>query len=171
MKSEQFNELAAALAKAQGEIKPPEKNKSVTVKTTTGGSYTFDYADLGAITDAIRAPLSKNGIAVTHLIEFDERGPYLLTMLLHTSGQWIGSKYPLPSSGDPKVFGGALTYGKRYSLAALVCVSADDDADAEPQNVSEFKDKAPVRTFSNAKPQVRQVTQVAPAQPTNGFRS
>lgn len=140
-RSDAINELAVALAKAQGEIKSPEKNKTVTVKTTTGSSYTFDYADLGAITEAIRGPLSKNGLSYTHLIERDETGTRLVTMLIHSSGQWIGSVYPLPSSGEPKNLGTALTYGKRYSLSALVGVSADDDADSEPQNVQTFEDK------------------------------
>jgi len=140
-RSAEINEIALALSKAQGAIKSPEKNKTVVVKTTNGSSYTFDYADLGAITDAIKGPLSANGLAFTHLIETDEDGAFLSTYLIHSSGQWLGTKYPLPSSADAKVLGGALTYGKRYSLSALIGVCADDDADAEPENVTEFRDK------------------------------
>ena len=143
IRSDEIQELAAALAKAQGEIRPPHKNKTVTVKTTQGGSYGFDYADLGAVIDAIREPLAKNGLSYTHVIEGVNQGLALVTYLLHSSGQFIASVYPLPDQRDPKTFGGALTYGKRYSLSALVGVAADDDADAEPDNVAEFKDRAP----------------------------
>lgn len=142
-KSEQINELASALAKAQAGIKKPEKNKTVTVRTKAGGTYTFDYADLGAITDAIRHPLATNGLSYAHLIDRDEKATWLVTVLMHSSGQFLTTRYPLPANPDPKEFGGAITYGKRYSLSALTGCVADDDADADPANTTEFKDRKP----------------------------
>jgi hypothetical protein len=76
-------------------------------------------------------PLSDNGIAWTQTIEMRDGGLILATMLLHTSGQWIASEYPLPSSGKPQEMGSATTYAKRYSLAAIVGIAADDDDDAD----------------------------------------
>jgi len=127
--------IAGALAKAQGEIKLPEKNRSVTVMTKAGAKYTFDYADLAAINASIREPLSKNGLAYTHIMSTDEKGPHLLTMLIHSSGEWFSSRYPLPNSLDPKDLGGQITYGKRYSISALTGCVADDDNDAEPAQI------------------------------------
>lgn len=134
-------QIAAALAKAQGEMVQPEKNKTVTVRSDKG-NYSFDYADYNAIVEAVRGPLSKNGIAFTHLIEGRERGLVLVTLLIHSSGEQLESLYPLPASTEPKTLGGAITYGKRYCLSALTGCVADDDTDAEPENVTSFKDRA-----------------------------
>lgn len=144
--------IAGALAKAQGEIRLPDKNRTVSIKTTTGGNYTFDYADLAAINAVVRDPLAKHGLAYTHVICDDERGAHLLTVLMHTSGEWISSRYALPKSSQPKDLGGAITYGKRYSLCGLLGVVADDDNDAEPNQVSK-------------QPEVRQPVKAQPAAP------
>ena len=84
------------------------------------------YADLAAIFDAARKPLSANGLAITQTIG----NGVLHTRLLHTSGQWIASEHPLPMSGRPQEIGSALTYARRYSLSALIGIAADEDDDA-----------------------------------------
>lgn len=136
--------IAEALAKAQGEIVQPQKNKTVSVKDRDGKKlYDFEYADYNAIVEAVRGPLSKNGIAFTHLIEYVDRELVLLTQLIHSSGECLESIYPLPRGASPKDLGGAVTYGKRYCLSAITGCVADDDADAEPENVTSFKDTKP----------------------------
>ncbi len=137
------DKIAAALAKAQAEFIHPEKNKTVTVQPREGRSYSFDYADYHAIVEAVRGPLSKNGIAFTHFLEDPNGRLNLVTQLIHTSGQTLECIWPMPSSNDPKMVGGAMTYGKRYCLSALTGCVADDDADADPQNTTEFKDRKP----------------------------
>ena len=84
------------------------------------------YADLAAIFDAARKPLSANGLAIVQTIG----DGVLHTRLLHTSGQWIASEHPLPMSGRPQEIGSALTYARRYSLSALIGIAADEDDDA-----------------------------------------
>ena len=126
MQTQNLNELAAALTKAQGAMQPAKFNRVVNF---SGRSY--KYADLASIIDAIRKPLSDNGIVWTQTIEIRDGGLILATMLLHTSGQSLRSEYPLPSSGKPQEMGSATTYAKRYSLAAIVGIAADDDDDAD----------------------------------------
>ena len=133
--------LAEALSKAQSEIVQPEKNKTVEVRTKDGGRYTFDYADYNAIVQAVRGPLTKNGICFTHLITLIDKEPVLLTRLIHSSGEMLESVYLLPHNVAAKDFGAAVTYGKRYCLSALTGCVADDDTDAEPENVTSFKPK------------------------------
>lgn len=123
MQSETIGTLAAALAKAQGEIENAKFNR-------VNPHFKNKYADLTAIFDAVRSPLSKNELAVTQTIEVRETGMVLSTKLMHSSGEWLGSEYPLPVSARPQEFGSALTYAKRYSLASIVGVSADEDDDA-----------------------------------------
>jgi len=49
-------------------------------------------------------------------------------MILHSSGESISGRYPLrPQQNTPQAYGSALTYARRYSLAAMVGVVADDD--------------------------------------------
>jgi hypothetical protein len=141
----QFQKIAAALAKAQSEFVSPEKNKTVTVKDQLGKPlYSFDYADYHAIVEAVRGPLTKNEICYTHLVEVFGTTCRLVTKLIHSSGQELSTIYPLPDPGrDPKGFGGAMTYGKRYSLSAITGCVADDDVDENPKDTVEFKDKAP----------------------------
>lgn len=136
-RSEQINELATALSKAQAEFVMPEKNRTVTVATKTGGKYTFHYADLGAIIEATKAPLAKHGLCVSHSTEVAEQAFWLVTTLLHSSGQWQSARYPLPKGGEAKDMGSAITYGRRYLMSALLNVVADDDNDAEPNHLAE----------------------------------
>lgn len=132
LRSEQINEVAQALAKAQGEMKVPEKKRTAVVRMKAekgGGEYTYQYADLSDIRAAICEALSKNNLAVSQLIDAD--GCRLNTLLIHSSGQYLGSTYDLPRGLSPQQFGSALTYARRYSLTSLVGVVAEDDDDAE----------------------------------------
>jgi hypothetical protein len=118
--SEQINELAAALAKAQGAMSNAAKNR-------VNPHFKSNYADLASVLDAIREPLAANGLSFTQMMGFSEGNFILRTMLLHSSGQYIATEYPLPASGRAQEMGAAQTYARRYSLAALVGVAQDDD--------------------------------------------
>ena len=117
--SEQISELAAALAAAQGMMENAIMNR-------INPHFKSKYADLAAIFDAARKPLSANGLAIVQTIG----DGVLHTRLLHTSGQWIASVHPLPMSGRPQEIGSALTYARRYSLSALIGIAADEDDNA-----------------------------------------
>ncbi len=144
MQSESVNELATALAKAQGDMKAAAFNR-------VNPHFKNKYADLAAVWDAIRGPLSKNGLSVTQTIEpINGSGVYLRTVLRHASGQWVSSLYPLPEGAKPQELGSALTYGRRYSLSSLVGIAADEDDDAnEAQNAKVNTLQRPV---ADAKP-------------------
>jgi len=126
--SEQISELAAALAAAQGMMENAIMNR-------VNPHFKSKYADLAAIFDAARKPLSANGLAIVQTIG----DGVLHTRLLHTSGQWIASEHPLPMSGRPQEIGSALTYARRYSLSALIGIAADEDDDANAANRSNGK--------------------------------
>jgi len=117
--SAEISELAAALAAAQGMMENAIMNR-------TNPHFKTKYADLAAVLNAARKPLSANGLAIVQTIG----DGVLHTRLLHTSGQWIASEHPLPMSGKPQEIGSALTYARRYSLSALIGIAADEDDDA-----------------------------------------
>jgi hypothetical protein len=131
MQTENTNELAAALAKAQGAMEAAKFDKQ-------NPHFKNKYASLAAVIEAIRKPLSDNGLSYTQTTEIRENGFVLLTTLRHASGQWIASEYPLPVAKGakddgikPQEMGSALSYARRYSLSALVCISSEEDDDAE----------------------------------------
>lgn len=137
--SEQINEIAAALAKAQGEMKPA-------VKDATNPHFKSKYADLAANVEAARGPLSKHGLSYIQEPVTTERGIAVTTRLLHSSGQWIefdALTVPL-SKVDAHGVGSATTYARRYALgAALGLVAEDDDGNAAVQAHGHAQTEAP----------------------------
>lgn len=121
-KSESIAALADALAKAQGKIEGAIKDK-------TNPAFRSRYADLGAVWDAIRAPLSGNGLSVLQQLSTEESRVACTTIILHSSGEWIEfAPFVVPvSKADAQGFGSAATYCRRYSLMAAVGIAPIDD--------------------------------------------
>lgn len=124
--SENINELAGALAKAQAEMKNARLNK-------VNPHFKSRYADLAEIRDTVTPALAKNGIAVVNGMDTAENGIQVVTRLIHSSGQWVESRFPI-AYDKPQTMGSAITYGKRYNLSAIVNIAADDDDDANAAN-------------------------------------
>lgn len=121
--SEKVAELAKALAKAQSEM-------SGAIKTSVNPHFKSRYADLAAVFDACRAALNKNEIAIVQRVENDPNGVAVSTTLLHSSGEWISDRCWLPvAQKTAQAYGSAITYGRRYGLAALAGVAAEEDDD------------------------------------------
>jgi hypothetical protein len=120
--SEQINELADALAKAQSAIEGA-------VRGNVNPAFRSRYADLGAVWDAIREPLSAAGIAVVQALETSD-GRVICTTRMMKGGQWIEADFSLPvAKQDAHGYGAAASYARRYSLMAMVGVpSIDTDA-------------------------------------------
>ena len=127
--SEQLDQLGAALAKAQSQIKSALKEN--TVKTV---QHSYRYADFAAVVEASRPALTENGIAVVQMPLCDpETGRVIVsTMLLHASGQWLRSATSAnPRDLSPQSVGSAISYLKRYGLSAMVGVVSEEDDDAQ----------------------------------------
>lgn len=155
--------LMAALAKAQGEFNAIEKNREVTITTKSGYSYKFRYADLEEIITKTRPALASNGLSMIQTVEHGQQGPLLTCKLMHAGGGIITSEVLIPSArdmaADPKAFGAAITYFRRYMVTAMLGVAADDDLDADGQESSE-----PQKPATGQKPAVTQPQRRAPAE-------
>lgn len=117
----QINELAKAMASAQGEL-------HAALKSATNPHFKSKYANLEEVWEACRDALSKYKVAVIQCPQFDEKCDYLETTLVHESGQYMTSKIMLRNAkGDMQGLGSAITYSRRYALAAMVGVIAEDD--------------------------------------------
>ena len=129
IKSESIKELLTALAKAQGKI-------SAAKKDSTNPHFKSKYSDLASCWDAIREPLSSNGLSLSQWVSTSEKGINLITMLGHSSGEWISSEanFPVKDPGNPQAVGSSISYARRYCLsAAISLVSDDDDGNAGAQ--------------------------------------
>lgn len=123
--SQEIKDLALALSKAQAEI-------TGAVKDSKNPFFKSNYADLESVWSAIRGPLTKNQLCVIQTTEIQGTATGIVTTLAHSSGQWIQGFYPLsPIKQDPQGIGSAMTYARRYALAAMVgVVQVDDDGEA-----------------------------------------
>lgn len=127
--SEQINELAGALAKAQGQFSPAAKDaENAAFKQ---GNKTSKYADIAAVWEAIRKPLSENGLAVMQQAARQDNGVAVTTQIVHSSGQWMRfDPLIIPmAKQDAHGVGSATTYGRRFSLCAALGIVADADDD------------------------------------------
>ncbi len=120
--SPQIDKLAAALAKAQGEMRPAKKNRE-------NPYFKSSYADLEATIEATREPFSNNGLSFVHVPIIGPDGRVVLRgMLLHSSGQYLTGQYPItPVKNDPQGLGSAISYARRYSLQAMAGIATEDD--------------------------------------------
>jgi len=119
--SEQINELATALSKAQAMMTGAKKDSS-------NPYFKSKYADLAAVIDASREPLSSHGLAVIQTTAGNNDYIDLITTLVHTSGQWMQGRLIMrPTKNDPQGYGSAMTYARRYAYAAIVGLAQVDD--------------------------------------------
>jgi hypothetical protein len=166
--SESILNIAPALLKAQEAITFAEKSAE-------NPYFNSKYADLPTVINAVKPHLNANGIIFLQMPTTGETGSvFLTTRLLHISGEWIESTASCPLlKSDPQAFGSAITYVRRYALAAAVGLYQDDD-DA---NTATYHDapSAPA-TYRRPEPAARQVSRPSatigdgpqPTRPTAG---
>lgn len=166
-KSESIKELAAALAKAQGAmgaakmdaVNPFLKNR---------------YADLGSVIQAAKPALSANGLSYTQHPTFEDSHVTVTTVLMHASGEWIESSLTLPVSDNrglsaAQAMGAVITYLRRYTLASILGIYADEDTDGndKPNGNGKAAEKpaekpAPNGNGNNGKPPAQPAPAVQP---------
>lgn len=144
--SESIQELVGALSKAQGMMEPAKFNK-------TNPHFKNKYADFTSCMEACRLPLSSNGLCIMQYSESIGDNLKLVTMLAHTSGQWIKSYLPLSSGKTCQQLGAEITYMKRYGLSAMLGIVSDEDVDSDDDGESAVgrgkckQEKEPVKSY------------------------
>jgi len=151
--SESIKELAGALAKAQGAMRPAEKN-------SVNPHFKNRYADLASILDACRSALAANGLAILQC----PRAGELETILAHASGEWVSAITPiLADKPGPQPYGSGLTYARRYALSSMLGIAADDDDDAEAATSNGRHAEARARADESARAHAAPPAAPAPA--------
>lgn len=130
--SAETNLIAKALIAVQKKIEP-------VVKDSTNPHFKNNYASLDSLTEYVRPILAEEGLALLQGAEAYDMVPGASTLfvdvattLMHESGQYVESVIRMPlDKANPQGAGSAMTYGRRYGLAALLAISTEEDDDAE----------------------------------------
>lgn len=131
-------EIYKAFIAFQNECPKLQLNSTVNVKTKTGATYNFKYADLTTIHDTVKPLLSKHKLGFTQLFD----GHNIVTLLMHESGETITSSFDISNylnNTNPQDAGGVITYFKRYSLSAILGLASEEDDDANAAIGNEIK--------------------------------
>lgn len=141
-KSDSLSKIAPALLQAQ-------KKMGVALKDSKNPFFKSKYADLNSVIDASIPTLNDEGIAVLQTMDTGMHGAAIHTVLLHESGEFIGSSTPIvcAKQNDPQAFGGAITYARRYGLQSATVLKAEDDDGESAMNRT-----APGNPLSNSSP-------------------
>lgn len=144
-KSDSITEISKALAKFQAEVENPPN-------TADNPFFKSKYAPLPDILNDVRPLLASHGLSVIQMPGGDGESITVTTTLLHASGEWIESEpLTLPSTPDNKGkytaqgAGSAITYGRRYALAAMLGISGEDDDGAVVSGTTGKPEKAPAK--------------------------
>lgn len=127
------------------------QNEVPTIHKGTKG-YGYSYADLPTIFNVINPLLDKHGLGVTQLLNSDEHGDYISTIVFHTeSGETIESKTRIPKvtlkgMNDYQGFGSGVTYYRRYALSCALRLVTDMDNDGSGVQVAK---KSPKNTYAH----------------------
>lgn len=143
--------LAAALAKVQTQLPKLERDRTVEVKQKNGDTYSYSYVTLANLSDAILPLLAGHGLAWVAMPGMGADGKMCVRyQLLHESGEALTGEFPVSGEGGIQMIGGRITYARRYCLAAVVGVAADEDDE------SRLSDDATRGTAQRAAPRQRQ---------------
>lgn len=126
-----LDELWGSFVAAAAELREPAKGATATVQTRGGRDYSYSYLTLPQLSDVVRAVFARHELAFRQSVTTGENRVTVTTTLIHRSGAcWTGEPLSVRAASlSPQDVGSASTYGRRYSLAALVGLSgADDDA-------------------------------------------
>ena len=158
--SETIGAIAPALIKAQSQMQGISKEGK-------NPAFKSKYVTLDSILDTLRPILTSNGLMLTQGSQQPETMQTVTveSRIIHTSGEWISTTVTIPvTKPDAHGLGSALTYGRRYSVSALLAISADEDDDA---NAS----VAPREDYRNViKGNIVSMTPIKTARPLEGNR-
>ncbi len=155
------NNLAAALIAAQQAFGDVTKGRSVST-----GKFSYTYADLGRVLDAITPALHENGLVISQCMDVKDAQPVIHTVMMHAdSDDDLHSYTPIvwADKTDPQKFGGGITYSRRYALMAICNLNAEDD------DGQHARQPVPKRVPDNVNPVSGEIQEAIPV-PDDGLK-
>jgi hypothetical protein len=106
------------------------------VKNAENPHFKSDYATLDAVLDAIRPVFARHDLSLLQApgqMSADGKRISITNILMHGSGQHLqfATELPIGDRLTPQAVGSAITYGRRYAVAAVGGIAqVDDDGNA-----------------------------------------
>lgn len=167
--SEQIGTLVQALRQVAAEAPTVAMNR---VNKFIGNNY----ADLGAVTDAVMPYLIKHGVVVStfpdHIIAGEAVHPALTFSVFHGE-EWLSSTFPMPTSSEKgksqiQLAGSNISYLRRYFLAAVFNLISDQDTDGNVPRYAAYADKTPAPADAQARRLFDEFVRINGEPPENG---
>jgi hypothetical protein len=137
--AEQHANLTEALLGAQTEMPSVDRDQE-------NPHFESKFTSLGHLLATVRPVLNRHGLVLVQAPMLDEKGEFVLrTTILHSSGDSMEFSSPLnPTKNDPQGQGSAITYMRRYVLAAALAIADQDDDDGARAAASQQRTEATV---------------------------
>ena len=120
-KSESIKDIATAMCKVQASMETASKSKE-------NPFFNSKYADLSEVLRCIKGVLPSEGLSFMQMPSFESGVVSVETIVMHVSGEWVSSVSAAPiAKSNPQGVGDAITYLRRYSLAAIFGLAQKDD--------------------------------------------
>lgn len=144
--SESIGQLAKALSQVQAVLENVTKDQK---------GYNYKYANLTSCLEVIKQPFLEHNLAISQVISIHEGEQVLITLLIHQSGEWIKSIFPLKHEvakgmNDMQALGSAISYARRYALSSIVGIGQEDDDGASLKKDNTKTDTKTDTPVSNA---------------------
>lgn len=131
-KSESIANLSKALVSFHSKVQAVKKD-------ATNPFFKSKYATLDNFIETVNKPLEESELSYS---QFPDGVNGLTTILMHSSGEWIESRYEMtPAKNDPQGLGSAITYMRRYALGAILGLATEEDDDANTASTKTPKQK------------------------------
>lgn len=134
--SETKENIYTRLLKVQAEV-------GAVSKDSTNPFLNSKYFDVNKLIEHVNPILTKYGLVLLQPIH---DGIIQSTLIEAETGEMISSELQLPTYSDPQKLGSCITYYRRYTLASLLGLQADDT------DGHEIKAKTPVKA---SKPKIK----------------
>jgi len=120
-KSESIKNIAIAMCEVQSTMEAASKSSE-------NPFFNSKYADLSEVLRCIKGVLPSKNMSFMQMPSFENGVVSVETIVMHSTGEWISSVSSSPiSKSNPQGVGDAITYLRRYSLAAIFGLAQQDD--------------------------------------------
>jgi hypothetical protein len=159
--SECLSKMAPDLVKVQAGINGVAKDGNNPI-------FRSKYITLDSILLSVRPVLSQCNIFLSQSVQsHTDTEITVRSTLIHASGEWIANEVSVPVNPiinrDGKVqpvdahrVGSAITYGRRYSLSALLAIGEASDTDDDGNNASGYQNQSQAPQATQRSPQAPQ---------------
>lgn len=149
--------LTTALVALQADLPVVRKTRTATVRSDKG-AYSYSYADLGDMADALYPRLTDLGIAFVCAPDVLDGRPVLRGTLRHVSGDEVTGTLPLEGGRTPQAMGSSITYARRYLLGALTGLVAEEDDDGNTATAGQHADREAEQRAAEARQREQALT-------------